>query len=305
MLLTTPIAVCLSGLSTAAQEWAPIGARWHYTESFSFWNPIVRDYIKIESVKDTVVAGKVCRKLTKRHNIGCSDRPDTEFMYAENNQVFIYDMNFSSFQILYDFGASQGDSWVILVKDLDPPEDVDTLIVSVDSTNQTIINGISLKQLFVTYNFRNEAISDYTYNSTIVESIGDLSYMFHYHPEWAFTCDANFSKGLRCYEDSFIGLYETGIADSCEYIKLWDGNEDIENPPITIYPVPADEVLLVNIEQNISLQFRIFNLTGKVVLTGILKNNWIPVHELKPGIYIFELFNSHEALLSRQKILIN
>lgn len=296
---------CFLWLTTTSQGWAPIGARWHYTENFSFWNPIVEDYIKIESVKDTVVAGKVCRKLTKRHNIGCSDRPDIEFMYSENNQVFFFDTNFSSFQILYDFGAIQGDSWAILVKDLDPPEDVDTLIVSVDSTNQTIINGISLKQLFVTYKLKGETNPYVKHNSTIIESIGDLWYMFNYYPEWALGCDMNFSEGLRCYEDSLIGLFETGIADSCEYIKLLDGNEDIESPPITIYPVPANEVLLVKIEKRIPIQFKIYDFTGKVVLTRILKDNRIPVYELKPGIYIIELFDSNESLLSRQKILIN
>ncbi len=41
--------------------------------------------------------------------------------------------------------------------------------------------------------------------------------MFNYAPAWSFVCDGNFSHGLRCYEDDTIGLYETGLADSCDY----------------------------------------------------------------------------------------
>src|SRR5512137_1956410 len=96
-------AFCLLCLTTPAQEWAPIGALWHYTEKFSVWNPPIEiDYIKIESIKDTIIADKVCKKLTKRHNLCCTDRPDVEFMYSENNQVFFYDTHFNSFQLLYD-----------------------------------------------------------------------------------------------------------------------------------------------------------------------------------------------------------
>jgi len=302
--LSLLFATCLFWQTSIAQEWAPIGAKWHYTERFFGWNPIEIDYIKIESVKDTIVAGKSCKKLTKRHNIGCTDRPDIEYMYSENDQVFFYDTSFNAFQVLYDFGADQGDSWIILVKDMQP-DDIDTLIVKVDSTNQIIINGISLKQFFVTYDFRNETIPNYTYNSTIIESIGDLWYMFNYYPEWAFGCDANFSEGLRCYEDSIIGLYETGIADSCEYIKLWTVSESIDHSPITLYPIPADDVLLVKGELCNPMHYKIVDINGKVVQADELKNNKIPVQRFSPGLYIIEFHDSNQAFLSSHKILIN
>ena len=201
------------------QEWAPIGATWYYTEKFSTWNRYDEDYIKFESVKDTVISGKNCRKITKRHKLVCNDRPRSEFMYDENGKVYFYDGQINDFQVLYDFTANQGDSWTILVKQQDVG--FDTLSIVVDSADVVSINGIDLKQLYVTYNFIYELYSEVwdtmTYHSRIIEKIGDIHYMFNFVPAWALVCDANYSAGLRCYEDSIIGLYETGLAVSCNY----------------------------------------------------------------------------------------
>ena len=155
-----------------SQEWAPIGATWHYTEKFSFWNVYDEDYIKFESVKDTMVMGKNCRKITKRHKLVCNDRPKTEYMYQENGKVYFYDPHFSGFQILYDFSGNQFDSWTILVKD-DPFRNVDTLNITVDSTDVVNVNGIDLKQLHVTYqfiyDFQNDGdIDTINYQSSII-----------------------------------------------------------------------------------------------------------------------------------------
>lgn len=185
------------------------------------WNVYDEDYIKFESVKDTMVLGKNCRKITKRHKLVCNDRPLNEYMYSENDTVYFYDPNFNDFQVLYDFSANQFDSWTILVKD-DPLRNVDTLTIIVDSTDVVSINGFDLKQLYVTYrfiyDFQNTGdIDTIHYQSSIIERIGDLQYMFNYAPAWSFTCDGNYTNGLRCYEDPVIGLYETGLAESCDY----------------------------------------------------------------------------------------
>jgi hypothetical protein len=295
----------LFSLTGIAQEWAPTGATWHYTERFSFWSPIEIDYIKIESVKDTVVEGITCKKLTKRHNIGCTDRPDVEFMYSQDDKVYFYDPGFGTFQILYDFGANPGDSWVIRIKDYFHPDDTDSLVVMVDSTDFININGVELKRLSVTYLFLNETNPNYTYNSVIIESIGDLWYMFNYYPEWAFGCDANFSQGLRCYEDSVIGLYETGIADSCTYVQFWTGMEEDSKPPIDLYPNPATECVTFKGGPGIYSLYRILDITGKKILSGAVVNNQIGVQNLEKGLYIIELYSNKNIVLSRQKFLKN
>jgi len=302
---TLIVILCIYSLAVHAQEWAPIGAKWHYTERFSFWNPIEIDYIKIESVKDTVVEGINCKKLTKRHNLGCTDRPDVEFMYSQNGKVYFYDSCFNTFQILYDFSANLGDSWVIKIKNYADTNDTDSLVVTVDSLDFITINGFELKRLFLTNLFLNEVVPGYTYNSTIIEAVGDLMYMFNFFPAFAFGCDANFSEGLRCYEDSVIGHYETGIADSCTYIQYWTGIGGRQKHVVEIYPNPVTEIITINGELGRFIHYKIYNITGKKILTGIISDNMILVNNLSSGLYFIELYNSPNMLLSRQKFLKN
>ncbi len=246
--------IVLFAIPFIAQDWAPIGANWHFSEEFSFWNEYDEDYIKFESVKDTLIEGKSCRKITKRHQIVCNDRPNIEYMYSENGKVYFFDPNFNTFQMLYDFDAEQFDSWMILIDDI-LLRNADTLNIIVDSIDIIDINGSELKQFYVTYQFIydyfNEGnIDTLLYNSRIIENIGDVFYMFNYTPAWAMTCDGNFSKGLRCYEDTILGFYETGIADSCDYRHFYTDN--IEEPPpiytlLKLFPNPTTG--LINIQK--------------------------------------------------------
>jgi hypothetical protein len=57
---------------TFSQDFAPIGAQWYYSEHHAFSGDI--DYLKIESVKDTVIKGLACRKLVKNTVLNCTGR---------------------------------------------------------------------------------------------------------------------------------------------------------------------------------------------------------------------------------------
>ncbi len=285
--------ILLGALGSAAQEWAPVGASWYYTEQFFYPIPIEIDYIKIESVKDTLIAGIPCRKLVKRHNPACCDRPLTEYMYSENNKVYFYDSAFSTFQVLYDFGAETGESWSFLIKDYMDPTDTDTMNVVVDSTEIVLINGFPLKRMYVTYHFFNETDPSYTYNSTITERLGDESYMFNYFPEWAFGCDGNFAQGLRCYEDSVIGHYESGIVDSCTYVKLWTGVRETGLSKVRIYPNPAQDKITVQFNEKIPPEFiyDLYTSRGVRCKTGMaLPEEPITVSGLAKGLYLVRIW---------------
>ena len=151
------------------QEFAPIGAEWHYNERFAFSGDI--DYIKFTSEKDTVIHGKSCKKITKRHKIYCFDRPDTEFLYTSNDTVYFFDATFNEFQNLYIFNSAPNDSWIIKIKD--EAQEIDTITISVDSVSTKQINEQNLKTLHVTYD-KNDEIYPESYSSTIIEKIGDV-----------------------------------------------------------------------------------------------------------------------------------
>ncbi|MEI7662001.1 MAG: T9SS type A sorting domain-containing protein [Bacteroidota bacterium] len=292
-------------LSVRSQEWAPVGASWHYTEEFFMPVNIDQDYIKFESVGDTLYHGKLCRKITKRHNIACTDRPGVEYMYSENEKVWFWDPNFSTFQVLYDFSAVQGGSWVILVDDY-VHADVDSLIVRVDSANMVVINGVQLKRLFVTYDFRNETSIPYTYPGVLIQRVGDLYFMLNYTPEYLFACDGNMSGGLRCYQDQVVGLYETGIADSCTYVHQMTGIKPVagNHSGITFFPNPADETITIETSLPGAIEYGIADLSGRIVKAGLVKSSKIATGNLQPGIYHLYFSRDGVRLPESQKLVI-
>lgn len=213
--------IIVSAMITA-QDFAPVGATWHYSESYfgGFPSP-VEGSNKFESVKDTLIYGKLCRKIEKEDRVSCSDRPDTEYLYTSHDSVFCYDPMVSDFQLLYNFSAKKGDSWDILMNNY-PDVKKDTAKIIVDSTDVITVNGFDLKRMYVTYQIIHvENGSSYLVNeycSIIIENIGDIRYMFNYQPLWAEVCDGNFMTGLRCYSDNTIGLYKTEISNTCSEI---------------------------------------------------------------------------------------
>jgi hypothetical protein len=278
----------LASITGFSQSWAPVGAAWYYTENF-FMSPNI-DYLKIESVKDTTIQGIVCKKLVKRHLLVCTDRPVEEYMYNNGQKVYFYDTIFHTFQQLYDFTPVVGNSWYFRVKNYQTPGDEDTLYVKVDSVTTVSINGSVKNKLYVRYDFHNEMIPGSSYNGVLIESVGDLMYMFNYYPTFGFVCDGNMSQGLRCYEDPVLGLWQTGIADSCTYV--YTGIDNLMQSLVTIQPNPAHDVVTINLPSEIrSTEFTLFSLQGKQVMKGIMTGgkNTINVTGLPAGIYVFQI----------------
>lgn len=283
------------------QDFAPIGAEWYYNEQFAFSGDV--DYIKFNSEKDTLVNGQTCKKITKRHKLGCNDRPDTEYLYTKNDTVFFLDTIFNEFQILYVFNANPLDSWIIKIKDEE--QDLDTILISVDSITTKQINGVDLKAIHVTYNKFDENMPE-TYSSTIIEKIGDVKYMFNWYPWSNVACDVNYTSGLRCYQDSQLGLYSTGIADSCDYTYKWTGIDKNElNSRIQIFPNPANDYIEIILDINSDYKAELYDLNGRLLLTKIFNLNIeLDLVGIKSGYYLLMIKEKTEILGSRRLIKI-
>tara|TARA_Y100000589_G_scaffold331882_2_gene387645 strand:- start:25432 stop:26358 length:927 start_codon:yes stop_codon:yes gene_type:complete len=289
--------------NSKAQNFAPIGATWYYDEVFSFTNSNARDFIKFTVVKDTVINGQLCSKIVKRHRVLCAFRDSVEFIYTQNDTVFFYDTSFNTFQILYDFNAQAGDSWQILMKN--NQNTIDTLTIRVDSTSTTLINGLSLKTLHVTYISSNpDAVMNY-YNSKIIERIGDMQYMFNWSP-YTFTCDDNASNGLRCYQDSVLGYYSTGIADSCNLVITGIFDKNNFSNTFSITPNPAQDFAVINVSRSFSeLQIDIYNISGKKIeqITSLQNSFKISFKNFSKGMYFISVKNEKGNLIGYQKII--
>ena len=239
------IVLTIININVFSQEFAPIGAKWYYTERYSFFEFADDiDYLQATVKKDTIFEDKSCVQIITDYL--CWFPYDTQYVYTVNDSVFFYDRDLGMFKTIYVFSAEEGDSWTIPISGY--LNEVDSLIVTVDSTGTRMINNFELKVQYVTYfgkdydEFGN-LWDSLSYPSEIVEILGDITYLFLFPSVMSSVCDDNYSGGLRCYDDSFIGHYETGIAPTCEYTFVGVNEPGINK--IGLYPNPTDNVILL------------------------------------------------------------
>ena len=287
---------CTMGLFVSAQNWAPVGAKWHYDEHFAFSGQI--DFIRYTSEKDTLFQGQNCRKIIKRHDLVCYPRPVYELMFDRNDSVFFYDPQLDVFQLLYRFNAVQNDTWSLKI--YENPDRNDTLNIHVDSTGAYMINGHSLRLLYVTYSVRYVQDS-IKYNSKIIEGIGDVVFMFNFFPFWGgLVCDGNTSNGIRCYEDPVLGYYHFPGTDSCEYTIT--GIDPNSKSPVSLYPNPADEAIHIS-GLNGSVNYSISDLGGRILESGICTDSKIGIADLCEGVYVLSLTDPAGRKTIHEKIV--
>jgi len=291
--------------SSYAQEFVPIGAEWYYSEGFAFSGDI--DFLMIKSAKDSIIKGKDCRQLDCDGL--CWNPSGTQFIYYSNDSLYHFNTDLDTFQLISYFNSTKGDSWDILSKDWD--ESIDTVTVTVDSISTILINENSLRQLYVTYNLKDynsegTEIQDYSYSSRIIERIGDISYFFNFPVNAGLMCDDNYSQGLRCYQDSNLGFYSTGIADSCAYTHKWTGiaNNNIDLL-FEIYPNPTTDWIEIKTSINAEIAIKIFDISGHTVLTNkVITNTKFDLSCLQSGFYFIQITYS-EKILGLSKIFKN
>ena len=276
----------LCNLSIAyAQYWAPVGTTWHYERYYFNPDPVQTGFVKIQAVGDTLIEGITCQKLAVQNQMACYGRPDLEYTYYSNDTVYYYDTTYNAFQILYNFGANQGDSWQTVVTMNGMGND--TITTTVDSTGFITINGENLKLLYVTYSVDFSFQSNFQYSSVLIERIGDVNYMFNIMPELFYTCDESWSGGLRCYEDVTLGLYETGIASSCEYIAYLGLNKNSQSE-INIFPNPTSGYFNITGIPKEDLIVTLKNSEGRIVLSTVGSDE-IDVSVLEQGVYFVSM----------------
>lgn len=86
---TTFLSILIAiSLQITAQDFAPVGSIWHYTQGTL--NPHVTSFKTLESVADTVISGKECRKLVEVERYLDTVGTSIHYLCSENNSVFFY-----------------------------------------------------------------------------------------------------------------------------------------------------------------------------------------------------------------------
>ena len=301
-------AICLK----AQDEFAPIGAEWHYGYN-NFWNV---GYVYIKSVSDTIIDGTDCRKLIKTRKIYDYITKETreyvfghEYMTQINDSVMIY--RYGKLRKLYDLSAEIGDTITFPGSEQEPVYDSTLMYGKAVVTDKGFVEfaGVSLKyidikNLYDEYGYMTPwGFSGYGYDDNwqllirICERIGNLGYLL---PDNLTVADDGEGGELRCYSDDEISLSFTD--KDCDYIAddVSLKEASLSNVVIKIYPNPTKSILNIEFaEENNYIE--IYDNIGKKICS--LQTNDesanINMSEYPSGLYLVVIKNDNGSGFKR------
>ena len=174
-------------------HFAPLGAEWyfHVLSQGPITNPPFY-YIKRTVTGVEEVQGHTCSVIDLY-----------DYVYEEDNVVYMYNHLTDAFTVLYDFNAEEGDSWYCDVEEY-------SCLVTVDSVGSITWNGHTYRTQYVTGYIPDEGFI--IYDGRIIEGIGYEKGLFPHE----FIYDGPEYEYMRCYLEDGELLYHEGDYD-CDY----------------------------------------------------------------------------------------
>jgi hypothetical protein len=173
------LCICLA----IAQDWAPVGASWHY-RSLLFEAPTESGYHRFVATGDTMVNGQVTRKVKS------PSYPHSIFTHDVNGLALIFVPGIDLFDTLFNINAVPGDHWG-MVPLPEPMWCTTESWVEVVDTGTTLLSNVPLRWLAVDYHYLAEEV-EYIEPDTIVERLGPKGFFMLPH-EW---CNQSVSPGI-------------------------------------------------------------------------------------------------------------
>ncbi|HLP56564.1 MAG TPA: T9SS type A sorting domain-containing protein [Fluviicola sp.] len=273
-----------------SQVWVKSNPVWHY----DYWTLQEYGFIKIEQDGDTVLQGYTCQKLnaTKHAFFITGPGGDLEhvadpfgewYTRASSDTVYYWDNN--HFNVLYDFSASPGDSWLIQ-NGVTWFTCNDSSYTKVESVGTVDLNGEQATQI----NLVDSVGSSYGLIGAVNSRFGAMEDFLFPTPR---NCDSNlivefFQYSFKCFSDDSLEYNPSG--EDCEYLLTHLGLKENNTFAATIAPNPADDLLHVTVLEG-SATYRIFNLAGQQMEAGMLtkQSSDLPMSQLPDGMYMLKL----------------
>lgn len=269
------------------QNFAPVGAKWHYSAQAGGMAPQNSEYYLYESQKDTIVANHFCKKLTvtyyKYLNADTAHLPPV-FVYQSMDTVYYYNNAYQTFFPLYLFNVSQGDTLNFHSPDV-PFNPADTIWKAVvDSVTDFMIGANTLKRVWTT------SLGNYSFHGSYIEKIGSDFLMFHQPANLILEHDGP----IRCYRDDSISYNFTNLP--CDYRLTTGINEFNLEEKTLLYPNPTDGnmVLEYKLSEKENGTLIVLDITGKIMQSYNFNNSNstmdIDANILNSGVYLYDVY---------------
>jgi hypothetical protein len=262
---------------TSAQEFAPVGAKWIYSDEHLLPTPnnfTERYPDTLFVLGEEMYQGKLCKKI--KGNLG-GHLPDVaseeyHYVHQDQNQVYAYYSGLDTFQKIFDFDAQVGDSFKVYLDNgnwIDSTTGTlyDTVLVHIDSV-YTELSGSTM-------------IPGYTFSKTH----SGIDYNGNYHKSTIHGYQANLHFGATAYLLPFYNMLYVcpafiGERYLCMYIHDTDTVERTYNglPSCTFNNIDVEEealstlrhwvvnnILYFDIDQELKT-IEVISVTGKKIL---------------------------------------
>jgi hypothetical protein len=238
----------------------------------------------VEVTGDSVISGKTYSVLASEFSCLPSE---LQLVRASNDSVFVYMTHLNAERAIYNLN-DVGSTFFY-----ETDNDGTYFTTTIDSGGTYMVNGQAMPATYVTYTYVNtNNLTQGEYQSVILDLFGDVFYMFNFFSASG-TCDLNYPRGLRCYEDNTNGTFHFDGMSECEHVGEYVGVEDVmEIASFSMYPNPSDGMVQIN---NLKMGTRItlIDARGAVALewraseTGTQLN----LEEFDSGIYLLQAEN--------------
>lgn len=247
-----------------AQNFAPVGASWHYNSTLGGATPRFGAYRLYESVKDTVVNGQNCRLIKQSRHARSGVQQLADLLVTNTNDtVFYYHTTLQRFSPLYILNAQVGDTLTFDVPAefpaFDPAQTHWQAVV--DSIVPVVIAGDTVRSFYTSSLVDNNLnFTPYSFHGPYFEKIGSTFLLtpqpLTIIPEW--------DGGLRCYTDAnwSVNLQQVG----CDSLTASSVAENELLRQVRFFPNPGNAQLqLENFGQS-AVQFYLRDLHGRLLL---------------------------------------
>ncbi|WP_196889895.1 T9SS type A sorting domain-containing protein [Aureivirga sp. CE67] len=305
----------LSG-SMTAQEFAPVGANWYYSnadyqiiDNGDDYEITKVHYTKFEVSEELEYQGQTCKKIMEIDSDG--NESLYKYTYEENNKLYYYEESTSSWEMVVDFSLEVDDTFNMDFPLANTMEGEDIVVMKVLEKETITIEGeerikmkIQGKWLDVE-NYPDDGYGIYytgTYISGLGATIEEPLFLDEDSSEIADDFNPIINKPIRCYSDASINytnahdyyLDFTFDGSDCE-AKVLDVDDFSENSfNINAYPNPVENFIQINTTEKFS--YEIFDIKGKSILKGSANpQENIHLDKIEKGMYFMNIITSNKS----------